>query len=168
MDNPSPLDLMVLLHTGTRWRRHSSLSRLGTPSARIDKHSFTTFSTVRRFLQAGALALAATRVPYTAVVSDPSSDTPQALQHAALGAIDAVRGLLDAAEEIVGDPRHLQDVVAGMGDWAEKVATVVNPSSRGDGAGEDDATVDVEGDDPHEADSTDSANPERLRRIPLD
>ena len=39
-------------------------------------------------------------------MSDQAADTAQKVQNAALGAIDALRHLLDAAEEVVADPRH--------------------------------------------------------------
>ena len=44
--------------------------------------------------------------PYTSHVADSPHDAAEALQHAALKAIDAMRGVLDAAEDLVADPGH--------------------------------------------------------------
>ena len=100
-------------------------------------------------------------------MSDQPADTAQKVQHAALGAIDALRHLLDAAEEVVADPRHLQDVVAGVSDWAEKVSSTFGGGAGGaerpTGQAEDEANdADAGGDGPDEPGSG------RLRRVPLD
>ncbi len=99
-------------------------------------------------------------------MSDPPADTAQKVQHAALGAIDALRHLLDAAEEVVADPRHLQDVVAGVSDWAEKVSSNfggAGGAERPTGQAEDEASdADAAGERPDEPGSG------RLRRVPLD
>lgn len=92
-------------------------------------------------------------------MSDPSADTAQKVQHAALGAIDALRHLLDAAEEVVADPRHLQDVVSGVSDWADKVSSKF---------GEPDRTEESADGSNGDADDRDEPPPERLRRVPLD
>jgi hypothetical protein len=111
-------------------------------------------------------------------VADSLQDAPQALQHAALKAIDAMRGLLDAAEDVVADPRNLEDAVSGVSAWTEKMAASFG-GGRGDaeedgagqggagegGAGEGggDDSVDDEADE-----AATTTRRERLRRIPLD
>ena len=97
-------------------------------------------------------------------MSDSSDDTAQKVQHAALGAIDALRHLLDAAEEVVADPRHLQDVVAGVSDWAEKVSTTFGGAGRPDRSSGQSADETSGGD----ADGGDDPENSRLRRVPLD
>lgn len=111
-------------------------------------------------------------------MADSLQDAPQALQHAALKAIDAMRGLLDAAEDVVADPRNLEDAVSGVSAWTEKMAASFG-GGRGDaeedgagqggagegGAGEGggDDSVDDEADE-----AATTTRRERLRRIPLD
>ena len=106
-------------------------------------------------------------------MADSLQDAPQALQHAALKAIDAMRGLLDAAEDVVADPRNLEDAVSGVSAWTEKMAATFG-GGRGDaeedgagqgGAGEGggDDSVDDEADE-----AATTTRRERLRRIPLD
>ena len=100
-------------------------------------------------------------------MSDPSADTAQKVQHAALGAIDALRHLLNAAEEVVADPRHLQDVVAGVSDWAEKVSSTFGGAGGAEGPNEqpeDDSSDSGDGG----ADGPDEPDGGRLRRVPLD
>lgn len=96
-------------------------------------------------------------------MADPPPDTAHRVQHAALGAIDALRNLLDAAEEVVGDPQRLQDVVAGVSDLADKVSSSFGGGERTDGTAEDD-----QGDRQGEGGERDEPASERLRHVPLD
>lgn len=89
-----------------------------------------------------------------------------------------MRGLLDAAEDVVADPRNLEDAVSGVSAWTEKMAATFG-GGRGDaeedgagqgGAGEGgagggggDDSVDDEADE-----AATTTRRERLRRIPLD
>lgn len=118
-------------------------------------------------------------------MSDHQPDAGEALQHAAIKAIDAMRGLLDAAEDLVADPKNLSDVVSGVSDWTEKLADTFNvgvrDSAQADGI-DDDATHGRcdEGGDGHVGqrdDRSTGAKPaspieaddnRRLRHIPLD
>lgn len=102
-------------------------------------------------------------------MTDPTSDTAQKVQHAALGAIDALRHLLDAAEEVVADPRHLQDVVSGVSDWADKVAATFGDAGRsGQPDGESNGGDSNGGESTGDAAQPDEPAAERLRRVPLD
>ena len=42
-----------------------------------------------------------------------------------------MRGLLDAAEDVVADPRNLEDAVSGVSAWTEKMAATFG-GGRGD------------------------------------
>ena len=103
-------------------------------------------------------------------MADSLQDAPQALQHAALKAIDAMRGLLDAAEDVVADPRNLEDAVSGVSAWTEKMAATFG-GGRGDaeedGAGQGGAG-EGGGDDSVDDEAATTTRRERLRRIPLD
>ena len=108
-------------------------------------------------------------------MADSLPDAPQALQHAALKAIDAMRGLLDAAEDVVADPRNLEDAVSGVSAWTEKMAATFG-GGRGDaeedgagqgGAGEGGAG-EGGGDDSVDDEAATTTRRERLRRIPID
>ena len=108
-------------------------------------------------------------------MADSLQDAPQALQHAALKAIDAMRGPLDAAEDVVADPRNLEDAVSGVSAWTEKMAATFG-GGRGDaeedgagqgGAGEGGAG-EGGGDDSVDDEAATTTRRERLRRIPLD
>ncbi|MEZ5380871.1 MAG: hypothetical protein R2754_03645 [Microthrixaceae bacterium] len=59
--------------------------------------------------------------PASKPAGDGSSDAAAALQQAALGAIGALRGLLDAAEEVVADSDRVGDLVSGVTSWAERL-----------------------------------------------
>ena len=91
--------------------------------------------------------------PYTSHVADSPHDAAEALQHAALKAIDAMRGVLDAAEDLVADPGQLQDVVSGVGEWAEKLTATFGGAAAAE---------------PEEGPTEDPDDDGRLRRIPLD
>lgn len=81
-----------------------------------------------------------------------------------------MRGLLDAAEDVVADPRNLEDAVSGVSAWTEKMAATFG-GGRGDaeedGAGQGGAG-EGGGDDSVDDEAATTTRRERLRRIPLD
>ena len=63
------------------------------------------------------------------------------LQAAAREMIQATRSLLDAAEELVDDPKSVQDLVGSLAHAAQMAASRLRPSAAGHSDDDDDGHV---------------------------